>query len=643
MKNKKHEFIPIILTLSLLFTSCVKEDKDPIDPDDEITEPSTPEKLNSPAALFSGDEALTNTSGNLNNNARSIEIDGWVYFNVPTYTRESVEIPYGGFYKMKTDGSELARINDELGQNYFAVNGLIYNFDGRLFDPKNQAISKITYASSYNSLYFQLVLDDVILALVHDGTLNRWNYVWMTLDGSKYYKMSLPRLNNYRRMDYKDGWLYYVNENGLNRIHPDDSNQTLVTRDASEDFLISGDSLYYVNLNDGKSLYKSDLNGSNLKKLVDQPVKHLNSDRNILFFVNETDGLVYRVNTDGSQLTVISSVKASVLLVSGDWLCFNGEQDNSKNYRISLKDWTQEELFLLEKPTAETSGNETHLSKGLTNISQPVITVENWIYYDLEGLGLYKEKTDGSSKTKLADFNVGSMMIIGEYLYYTNSDYMLYLFRMKKDGTQIKLISPQITWSFSAKDQWIYTKNHKIKTDGSLILDVSIKSYPRLIKDRIYYQEAIDESGYYGLISTKLDGSDIKSLLDPKLQTYAWFDQDKIYYTLYDETTEKTKLMRLDPVTKVSTPIVELSTYYWLIKEIHDGRVYWLSKDEKTSNVLSFDGTFQKALITLSMGDYYDWIEVSSDRIYVNVKHANTNATLYSFALDGSDQKEMTP
>jgi len=645
--KKKYRLFLGILTLLMLLTACIAKDNDPDDPDDpddEITEPTTPKKLSDPAVLFSGDEKITNTSGNLNNQARSIEIDGWVYFNVTSYTQESIEIPYGGFYKMKTNGSELTRIDDEVGQNYFSVNGLIYNFDGRIYDPKTKTTTHIPNASYYNSLYFILVLDDVILALAHDDQLNQWFYLWMNLDGSKYYRMALPRLNDYQRLDYKDGWLYYVNASGLNRIHPDDSDQSLVTSDASEDFLIIDDSLYFVNINDGHALYTSELNGSNPKKLVDQPVKALNSDEHRLFFISESDGLVYRVNLDGSQLTLLSSVKASTLLVCGEWLCFEEKYNDSKNYQISLKDWSQKELFVLEKPIPETSANETKFDAGLSGNSQLVITDDGWVYFDVEGLGLYKQKTDGTSTTKLADFNVGTMMIIGDYLYYTNTDYLWYLFRMKKDGTEIRLISAQSQWGFGARDQWIYTKSLKIKTDGSVTMDLAITSHPRLINDRLYYQEEVYESGNYGLTSMALDGTDLKTLLDLQLQTYAWIDQDKIYYALTDETTEKSTLMRLNPDTKISVSMRELDAFYWLIKEIHQGRLIWLSKDEKTLKLGSVDGLDENILMTLPTGDYYDWVEVSSDRLYVNVMHTDSSiATLYSFALDGSDQKEMNP
>jgi len=214
---------------------------------------------------------------------------------------------------------------------------------------------------------------------------------------------------------------------------------------------------------------------------------------------------------------------------------------------------------------------------------------------------------------------------------------------MKKDGSQIQLIHAESSWNFSVKDQWIYVKNHKIKTDGSQVVDYPIKSNPHIIQDQIYYQEDNYENGTYGLYRMGLDGTKIQSLIDPQVQTYAWFDEDKIYYTTYDETNEKTTLWRLNPATKVATNVYEFNSTYYLIKEINNERIYRLSKDEKILSVSSFDGTFEKALMTLPMGDYFDWIKVSSNRIYINVHHENSIPTLFSLALDGSDLKEMTP
>lgn len=85
----------------------------------------------------------------------------------------------------------------------------------------------------------------------------------------------------------------------------------------------------------------------------------------------------------------------------------------------------------------------------------------DWIYYSTKPGSIYKTKTDGTEKTKIADISSfeGDMKVSGDSIYYVDGTS---LFKMKTDGTEVMKLSGNVV-IYAVEGDWIYygEKNEK--------------------------------------------------------------------------------------------------------------------------------------------------------------------------------------
>ncbi|HYF75000.1 MAG TPA: DUF5050 domain-containing protein [Candidatus Nitrosocosmicus sp.] len=138
----------------------------------------------------------------------------------------------------------------------------------------------------------------------------------------------------------------------------------------------------------------------------------------------------------------------------------------------------------------------------------------DWIYYSNidEDLTMYKIKTDGAGKTKICnDKYVGSMYVVGNWIYYISGAPKASLYRIGVDGKNKKLLSGKDVTEFVVAGDYIYYDERgsisRVKTDGTgwkQIAKGGIFAYFIVHGDWIYYSTPMEDMKLYRM---KTDGT----------------------------------------------------------------------------------------------------------------------------------------
>lgn len=198
-----------------------------------------------------------------------------------------------------------------------------------------------------------------------------------------------------------------------------------------------------------------------------------------------------------------------------------------------------------------------------------------WIYYSVVSKGIYKIKTDGSSKELIRSFKISpnNLIYYDGCLYFTED---LIPYKISLDTNKISHISDQRFQDMVIIDNWIYYisyNKNKLKrctidgTDFQTLSPHSVDAYT--IKDgNIYFQDGDD----YCLYRMTMDGSNITKLKDDFVADSMHIIDGTLYYLAIgtqicslDLDTLKSKVYRkTNDVIDLS--ITEHSLYYRYVK-----------------------------------------------------------------------------
>ena len=167
---------------------------------------------------------------------------------------------------------------------------------------------------------------------------------------------------------------------------------------------------------------------------------------------------IKKVKIDGTGAARICNDNASIIGILGDWIYYVNNNDGGKIYKIRL-----------------CGLDKTKVSDD--KVDDAVLAADGWIYYenkidqyDLNKGALYKIKTDGTVKVKLADDAPSCINIVGDWIYYQSSYNTIH--KIKTDGSSRTFISNVTQWcSMKVVGDWIYLDNNyklsKMMTDGT--------------------------------------------------------------------------------------------------------------------------------------------------------------------------------
>ncbi|HAG10266.1 MAG TPA: hypothetical protein DCK76_02500 [Desulfotomaculum sp.] len=244
-------------------------------------------------------ELRGNTTGNINNNGLYAKAGDSIYY--------SNLKDQGKLYKMKVDGSEATKITDDL------------------------------------AWYINVTGDDIFYS-GGDG----WNLTKIKTDGSGKTVLDTQAYH----VNVINGWIYYtkgfLQDGKMYKMKTDGSNRTQISEDHISDLVATNNAIYYSSDYYGKSI-KINLDGSGKIKLFAARANFgLNVEDNWLYF-NHNDAL-YKIKTDGTELSKICGDDARCINVSGDWVYYSDySEDRKVLYRINV-DGTGKEKLSDDKP-----------------------------------------------------------------------------------------------------------------------------------------------------------------------------------------------------------------------------------------------------------------------------------------------------
>lgn len=227
------------------------------------------------------------------------------------------------------------------------------------------------------------------------------------------------------------GDIYAGSKEKIFRIKKGDTSPTLLVEDEAWNLNIDGDWLYYSNWSDGHRIYKIRTDGSERRKVTEDPANNVSIVDGQAVYIKWTDtggagdNNIYTINLSSDNQTEVrlNSDRSENLNVAGGWIYYSNASDGYRPYKIRM------------------DGTER------TKISDDqmlfMVVAEGWIYYSnsSDDDKLYRVATNGAGRTKLSDDRTGFINVVGGYVYYTNASDSDCLYRIKADGSGRRRVS----------------------------------------------------------------------------------------------------------------------------------------------------------------------------------------------------------
>jgi len=302
-----------------------------------------------------------------------------------------------------------------------------------------------------------------------------------------------------------------------------------------------------------------------------------------------------------------------------------GAWDYYSNYRglYKVKKDGNESILLNVDSNSIISGYDAKITKSNINVFGEWIyyeSVANWMdvgadYEVAITEGIYKLKTDGTGKTKICSDDAREMMVMGEWIYYSNYSDKNSLYKIKVDGTS----------------------RTKIADDSSKIINIS-GNYIYYIK----YQIAGYPNYTTDLCKIKVDGTEnIKIPCDEKIQ-FLIVEGDFIYYSAYIDDKEPAKGMSIFKMKTDGTGKVKLcdtqraynfnvlngNVYYWGAYMVNGANL------GSILNTISSDGKIQSAIFKGSTGD--NWM--IRNQVYLYMVYSG-HQYIFRINMDGTNKQ----
>lgn len=236
-----------------------------------------------------------------------------------------------------------------------------------------------------------------------------------------------------------------------------------------------GNWIYYQNTVNGTVLYKVMGNGKGGMLLCNTVPNNINVVGDWVYFSDPSKGGIYKVTTDGSGLSLISDSKVTPtsMIVVGDWIYYNDEGNNNFLYKMKTDgtgktqltsviancinvdgDWIYFENDNDHQTIYKIKTDGSDLTKVCSDSTEDMVVSNDWIYYNTiwtSSDSMYKIETDGTSRTRLLTKDVYQINVVGDSIYYLSGDSVdnLNLYSMSLDGQNNKQIGSFIVKNYN--------------------------------------------------------------------------------------------------------------------------------------------------------------------------------------------------
>jgi hypothetical protein len=192
------------------------------------------------------------------------------------------------------------------------------------------------------------------------------------------------------------------------RVKSDGSAEEVVSSNAVFPYggmIIINGWIYYVNADDGNRIYKMTTDGSINEMFMDVSARRINASEQGLVYIEVTDveNTLFVADLKSAERKVLAQEVGELAVVFDDWVYFNKKSDANKLYRVSL---------------------------------------------------------DGSSESKVNDIRVYALNENNGRLYFSDLDHDYRLSSAKLDGSDIKIVSEDMSSDLLFLDGWLYYLNH---------------------------------------------------------------------------------------------------------------------------------------------------------------------------------------
>jgi hypothetical protein len=305
--------------------------------------PAAPTPIPSPPpATNELPDNVGNTTGNISNGGLAAMRDGWIYYR---NTSDG-----GRIYAMRADGSDRRRVSEDgVGGNTNVVGDTIYY-------------------TSWQRIY----------SIRTDGSN-------MQRIGSDEWVTHISVIGD---------WIYYVSqtERGVIRIRTDGSGRQQLNDDLSSLLAVYGDVIYYSNRDDNNKLYTMRVDGSDRRKLSDDQAFCINVVGNVIYYLASPSFYIghnlYSMRTDGTERTNLSDRFANSFLSGGTYFAGINVVDNIIYcFNRSSSYWG-----VLFKMNTDGSNGQTIYNAGGSSVN----VVGDWIFYYNSDQNVRMVRTDGS-------------------------------------------------------------------------------------------------------------------------------------------------------------------------------------------------------------------------------------------------------
>lgn len=315
---KKSIIIFVVLILILNLSSCgvpfeknSEEVANALEIEGDDTEPSSFETPESKPASSNNPEI---TSENIFNNG-SCAIQGDRIYFCNSYDG-------GTLYSIKTDGSDMRKLNDEWTQWFNVSGSMIYfqNGSGRIC-AMNTDGSGQQKLNDDNSANINVVDGRIYYSNTDDG----FKLYSMNIDGSdrKKLKDDCPLYMNVvgDRIYYSDQ-LNGSDAKGIYSVKTDGSEKTKLSDHSPFQIVVTDGWIYYNNQDDDYKLYVMRTDGSDRHKLIDDYAPEMNVVSDWIYYVKGDEWKTYRVKTDGTERQLLSDDHAEWFAIRGDLIYY---------------------------------------------------------------------------------------------------------------------------------------------------------------------------------------------------------------------------------------------------------------------------------------------------------------------------------
>jgi len=94
--------------------------------------------------------------------------------------------------------------------------------------------------------------------------------------------------------------------------------------------VLEGDNLFYRNVDDNYTLYRTKIDGTDEQRLTDDPLDYsgLAVQDGWVYYANDSESSkLFRIRVDGTERTRLGDDYASYLAVSGEWIYYSNGDD----------------------------------------------------------------------------------------------------------------------------------------------------------------------------------------------------------------------------------------------------------------------------------------------------------------------------